>query len=49
VRDLQLVVSDGRTFSEREQDSTRARVRLLDPKALSYRQVNTDRDGCTGS
>ncbi len=45
LRDLQLVVSDGRTFSEREQDSTRQRVRLLDPKSLSYRQVNTDRDG----
>ena len=45
VRDMQLVVSDGRTFSEGEQDSTRQRVRLLDPKALSYRQVNTDHDG----
>jgi glucoamylase len=44
-RELQLVVSDGRTFSEREQDSTRQRVRLLDSKSLSYRQVNTDRDG----
>ena len=45
VRDLQLVVSDGKSFSEREQDATEQRVRLLDSKALSYRQVNTDRDG----
>ncbi len=45
LRDLQLVVSDGRTFTEREQDSTEQRVRLLDSRSLSYRQVNTDRDG----
>ena len=45
LRDLQFVVSDGRTFSEREQDSTRQRVRLLDSRSLTYRQVNTDRDG----
>jgi glucoamylase len=45
LRDLQLVVSDRRSFTEREQDATLQRVRLLDPKSLSYRQVNTDRDG----
>ena len=45
LRDLQFVVSDGRRFSEREQDSTRQRVRLLDSRSLSYRQVNTDRQG----
>ena len=45
VRDVQLVVSDGKSFTEREQDATEQRVRLLDSKALSYRQVNTDRDG----
>jgi glucoamylase len=45
LRDLQFVVSDGRTFSEREQDSTRQRVRLLDSRSLSYRQINVDRDG----
>src|SRR5829696_10191933 len=43
LRDLQLVVSDGRTFTEREESATRQRVRLLDPKSLSYKQVNTDR------
>jgi glucoamylase len=45
VRDLQFVVSDGKTFAEREQDATDQRVRLLDEKSLSYRQVNTDRSG----
>jgi glucoamylase len=45
VRDLQFVVSDGRTFTEREVDSTRQRVTLLDQRSLSYRQVNTDRQG----
>ena len=45
LRDLQFVVSDGRRFSEREEDSTRQRVRLLDSRSLSYRQVNTDRQG----
>jgi glucoamylase len=45
VRDLQFVVSDGKTFAEREQDATEQRVRLLDEKSLSYRQVNTDRSG----
>ena len=44
VRDLQLAVSDGQTV-EREASATRQRVKLLDPRSLSYRQVNTDRDG----
>jgi glucoamylase len=44
VRDLQLAVSDGHGL-EREQSATRQRVKLLDPKSLSYRQINTDRDG----
>jgi glucoamylase len=45
VRDLQFVVSDGRTFAARETDSTRHRVELLDGSGLAYRQVNTDRRG----
>jgi glucan 1,4-alpha-glucosidase len=45
VRDLQLVVTDGRTFSDREGDATTSRVRLLRGDSLRYRQVNTDRDG----
>ncbi len=45
VRDLQFVVTDGRTFTERESDSTTHTTRLADPKALVYRQVNTEKSG----
>jgi glucoamylase len=45
VRDLQFVVSDGRTFTDREREDTVHRVALSDPRSLSYRQVNTDEDG----
>jgi glucoamylase len=45
VRDLQFVVSDGRTFTDREREDTVHRVTLSDPRSLSYRQVNTDKDG----
>jgi glucoamylase len=42
-RDLQFVVTDGHSFAEREQDSTVQRTTLLDPRSLTYRQVNTDK------
>jgi Glucodextranase, domain N len=45
VRDLELVVSDGRTFAEREHTATTQQVRLLDPSGLRYQQVNTARSG----
>lgn len=45
VRDLQLVVTDGRTFSDREEVATTQRTQLLDTSSLSYRQVDTDKDG----
>src|SRR5215203_550753 len=45
VRDLQFIVSDGKTFAERESDATTHEVRLVDERALVYRQVNTDKDG----
>lgn len=45
VRDLYFVVSDGRTFAEVEQDATEHRVELVDPRGLTYRQVNTARSG----
>jgi len=45
VRDLELVVSDGRGPAERESSATRRRVALADPRSLTYRQVNTDREG----
>src|SRR5918911_49433 len=43
VRDLQLVVSDGRTFADVERDATTHRVRLLDRRSLTYRQIDTGR------
>jgi glucoamylase len=45
TRDTQLVITDGQTFTDREDTDTTHRVQLLDSKALVYRQVNTDRDG----
>ena len=45
MRDLQFVVSDGKTFAERETRATTHKVRLVDDRALVYRQVNTDKDG----
>lgn len=45
VRDLRFVVSDGRTFAEAEQDATEHRVELVDPRSLTFRQVNTARSG----
>ena len=42
IRDLQLVVSDGKTFAERErEDATPLGLELADPRSLTYRQVNT--------
>jgi glucoamylase len=45
VRDLQFVVSDGKTFAERETDATTRSVQLVDKRALEYRQINTDEAG----
>jgi glucan 1,4-alpha-glucosidase len=45
VRELQLVVSDGRSFTELERDATLQEIQLVDPRALVYRQVNTARSG----
>jgi glucoamylase len=45
VRDLQFVVSDGKTFAERETDSTNHQTNLADPSSLTYRQVNTAKSG----
>src|SRR5215212_7133765 len=41
VRDLQFVVSDGRTFSDREREDASHQIQLTDPRSLSYRQVNS--------
>jgi glucoamylase len=45
VRDLQFVVSDGRSFTERVSDAATHGTRLADPKALVYRQVDTEKSG----
>jgi glucoamylase len=45
VRSMELVVSDGKTFTERESEATTKRVSLLDRDGLTYRQVNTARSG----
>jgi glucoamylase len=45
VRDLQLIVSDGKTFADRETDSTTHHVQLTDRRSLTYRQVNVDKAG----
>ncbi len=45
VRESQLVISDGETFSDREDRDTRHRVRVLDRRGLTYEVVNTDQDG----
>src|SRR3954451_21119564 len=45
VRDLQFIVSDGKTFAERESDATIQRVELADSRSLTYRQINTAKSG----
>src|SRR5919112_5875851 len=46
VRDLQFIVSDGKTFAELETEATNHRVQLAgDGRALTYRQINTDKSG----
>jgi glucoamylase len=41
VRDLQFVVSDGATYSERERENATHGIALADPRSLTYRQVNS--------
>ncbi|WP_028058132.1 hypothetical protein [Candidatus Solirubrobacter pratensis] len=45
LRDLQFVVSDGATFTERETGDAVQRTELADPRSLTYRQVDTARSG----
>ncbi len=45
LRDLQLIVTDGRTFADLERDATTSQVSLADPESLTYRQVDTARSG----
>jgi glucoamylase len=45
IRDMQLVVTDGRTFADRERDDTTHKVQLVDPRSLIYRQIDTAKSG----
>jgi len=45
TRDTQLVVTDGSTFTDRENTDTIHSVRLLDPRSLSYQQVDRAKSG----
>jgi glucoamylase len=45
TRDTQLVITDGRTFTDRESTDTTHQVRLLDPHALVYQQIDRAKSG----
>ena len=45
LRDSQFVVTDGKTFSDREDRDATHQVQLLSPDSLTYRLVNTARSG----
>jgi glucoamylase len=45
TRDTQLVVTDGGTFTDRENRDTIHRVRLLDARSLSYQQIDRAKSG----
>jgi glucoamylase len=45
TRDTQLVVTDGRTFTDREATDTVHQVRLLDSKSLTYQQTDRAKSG----
>ena len=40
VRALDFIVSDGKTFAQRDSDAANRSVRLLDSRSLTYQQVN---------
>jgi glucoamylase len=45
VRSMELVVTDGATFTDLESTATVQTTRRLDPRGLTYRQVDTARSG----
>lgn len=45
VKSLEVVVTDGRTFTDRDSTDTSHSVRLLNRTSLSYQQIDTDLDG----
>jgi glucoamylase len=45
VRNLEMVVTDGSTFTDRESTDTRHRTIRPDPRSLAFTQVNTAKSG----
>jgi glucoamylase len=45
VRDLELVVTDGQSWAERERQHAHSTTRVLDDRGLTFRQVTTARSG----
>src|SRR5690242_8375234 len=45
LRDLQLIVTDGRTFADLESAATTSRITVPDPGSLTYTQTDTARSG----
>src|SRR5690242_2045155 len=40
LRDLQLIVTDGRTFADLESTATTSRITVPDPRSLTYTQTD---------
>src|SRR5215210_2941599 len=40
VRTLEFIVSDGKTFAQKDSDAARRSIELVDSRSLTYRQVN---------
>jgi glucoamylase len=45
IRDSQFVVTDGKTFTDREDTDARSHVKLLSSRSLTYRMVTTAKSG----
>ncbi|PYV26037.1 MAG: glucan 1,4-alpha-glucosidase [Acidobacteria bacterium] len=45
VQDLEFIVTDESSFVDLERDATNHMVELMDPRALTYRQINTAKSG----
>jgi glucoamylase len=48
IRDLQFVVTDGKSWIEREREDTDHRLTLVDPSSLSYQQIETKQNWSYG-
>lgn len=45
IKDLQFLITDGKTFFEEERKDTVSKIEYLDPKTLAYRVTNTAKTG----